>query len=169
MTQGTGIDRSGMRAARARWAPAVRIALVIGLCALFGVDPARAADEAAKTGDLEIAVTNLESDKGFLVVALLNSQEQYDSGDQMFRSNDKVEIRAGKASITFKDIPFGSYAVKTFHDENSNGKLDTNFVGYPKESFGFSNDAMGKFGPPSFEEAEFSLAARTLRIEIKSK
>jgi uncharacterized protein (DUF2141 family) len=142
---------------------------LLALCVPFVVPSGAAADEAAKTGDLEIAVTNLESDKGFLVVVLLNSAEQFSSGDQMFRSNDKVAIRDGKASLTFKNIPFGSYAVKTFHDENSNGKLDTNFVGYPKESFGFSNDAMGKFGPPSFEEAEFSLAARTLRIEIKSK
>ena len=42
------------------------------------------------------------------------------------------------------------------HDENSNGKLDRNFVGMPKEGVGASNDAKGSFGPPKFADARFS-------------
>ena len=38
-----------------------------------------------------------------------------------------------------------------------NEKLDTNFFGIPKEQFGFSNNAKGRFGPPSFESASFEL------------
>jgi uncharacterized protein (DUF2141 family) len=169
MTRDFGINRFGFRAARARRAPAARIALVVALCSIFAVTPALAADEAAKTGDLEITVTNLGSDKGVLVVALLNSAEQYDAEGQMFRANDKIAIQGGKASITFEGIPYGTYAVRTFHDANANGKLDTNFVGFPKEGFGFSNDAMGKFGPPSFEQASFAFAAEKLSIVITSK
>ncbi len=170
MTTGSGNNRSGVRTARTRCALTAGVALA--LCAAFAIAPAFATDEASTstsaTGDLEVAVTNLESDKGFLVIALLNSEEQFGAGDEMFRSNDKVAIRDGKASTTFRNLPYGSYAVKTFHDENSNGKLDTNFVGFPKEGFGFSNDAMGKFGPPTFEQARFDLAVEKLRIEIKS-
>ncbi len=174
MTSGSGIDRFGSWPVRARCALAARSARLtalvslLSLFSLFGVTSLLAADEAPGMGDLEVVVTSLESDKGFLVIALLNSEEQFGSGDDMFRSNDKVAIRDGTASMTFNDIPFGSYAIKTFHDENSNGKLDTNFVGFPKEGFGFSNNAMGKFGPPTFEQAKFDLAAEKLRIEIKS-
>jgi uncharacterized protein (DUF2141 family) len=44
-------------------------------------------------------------------------------------------------------------------DSNKNEKLDTNFFGIPKEQFGFSNNAKGRFGPPSFESASFELDA----------
>ena len=45
-----------------------------------------------------------------------------------------------------------------FHDENSNEELDTNFIGIPKEGFGFSNDAFGKFGPKKFKEWLFEVS-----------
>ena len=71
--------------------------------------------------------------------------------------------------MVFENIPHGDYALKVFHDENENQKLDTNFIGMPKEKFGFSNDAMGRFGPPSFEQARFRFeeSATTLRVEMK--
>ena len=122
-----------------------------------------------EVGTLHVQITDLESDKGFLFVALLDSADQYDEGDRFFRSDNKVPIREGKANVTFERVPYGTYAVKVFHDENANGELDTNFVGFPKEGFGFSNDAMGQFGPPSFEQAAFSIQDKTLRIEITSK
>ena len=43
------------------------------------------------------------------------------------------------------------------HDENGNGELDANFVGIPKEPWGFSNNAKGKFGPPKWEDVQFSI------------
>ncbi|MCP5039384.1 MAG: DUF2141 domain-containing protein [bacterium] len=161
MTDGTRTEPIGIRATRRLFAAA----LLATVSHLALATPAVANDN---TGSLEITVTDLDSDEGFLVVALLNSAAQYDSDDQMFRSNAKVPIRDGKASVTFEDLPFGTYAAKTFHDENANGKLDTNFVGFPKEGFGFSNNAMGKFGPPSFDQSKFDFAAKTLHIEIKS-
>ena len=36
-----------------------------------------------------------------------------------------------------------------------NGKLDTNWLGIPKEGYGFSNDAKGSFGAPPFSAAGF--------------
>ncbi len=36
------------------------------------------------------------------------------------------------------------------HDENMNGKLDTNWMSSPKEGFGFSNNAAALLSAPSF-------------------
>jgi uncharacterized protein (DUF2141 family) len=143
-------------------------------CAIWASAPAGADSESDETtsvdlASLDVEVTNLESDKGVLVVVLLDSAVQYDAGDSFFRSEEKIPIRDGKASVSFEQIPYGTYAVKIFHDENSNGKLDSNFVGYPKEGFGFSNDAMGKFGPPTFEQAAFPIETEKLRIEITAQ
>lgn len=63
----------------------------------------------------------------------------------------------------------GLYAVKVFHDVNDNGKLDTNWMGIPNEPYGFSNDAMGTFGPPGFKEASFLVGEGRTTIRIKMK
>lgn len=71
--------------------------------------------------------------------------------------------------LQFPDISPGTYAVKVFHDVNDNGLLDTNWMGIPREPYGFSNDAMGTFGPPSFQQASFKVGpgANVIRIRMK--
>jgi uncharacterized protein (DUF2141 family) len=143
--------------------------LAIVALALLPFARASAETEPTSQARLEIQIAGLESDEGVLVVVLLDSAAQYDSEDQFFRAQDDVVIENGAAIVTFDDLPYGRFAVKVFHDENSNGKLDTNLVGFPKESFGFSNDAMGRFGPPSFDQAAFDLEGEELRISISAK
>jgi len=165
-------DRRSLAATWALSLACASVALVaIGTAAAdTNSETAAASDVAnAAVGTLHVQITDLESDEGFLFVALLDSAAQYDAGDRFFRSDSKVPIRDRRASVTFERIPYGTYAVKVFHDENANGELDTNFVGFPKEGFGFSNDAMGQFGPPTFEQAAFSMQDKTLRIEITAK
>ncbi len=58
---------------------------------------------------------------------------------------------------TFSGIPNGDYTIAVFHDINNNGKLDKNFLGIPKEGYAFSKNAMGTFGPPNFDKAQFKL------------
>ena len=51
--------------------------------------------------------------------------------------------------------------MSSFYDKNGNGKLDTNFLGIPKEPTAMSNNAKGSFGPPKFKDAKFTLTANT--------
>ena len=69
-------------------------------------------------------------------------------------------------SYTFSNLTTGEYALAIYHDENSNGKLDSNFLGMPTEDYVFSNYATGNFGPPSFEDAKFTLTD-TLDIKLE--
>jgi uncharacterized protein (DUF2141 family) len=124
--------------------------------------------EDAKTCNLTIKILRLETDAGKLIVALLDDPEAFDANGDPVR-DVRVDIENGEAVAHFGAIPYGTYAAKIFHDENSNDKLDTNFVGYPKEAFGFSMDAMGKFGPPSFEEAKFEVASPELELTVNMK
>ncbi len=103
---------------------------------------------------LTVEIVNLESDKGVVIVALLDEQEE--------TIKDKTsEIKENTCTVVFNDLKDGSYAIRLFHDENSNGELDTNFIGIPKEGFGFSNDAFGKFGPKKFPEWLFEVSGDT--------
>ncbi len=49
----------------------------------------------------------------------------------------------------------GKYNISYFHDENKNNELDADFMGIPKEGYGFSNNASGKYGPPPIEQRIF--------------
>jgi uncharacterized protein (DUF2141 family) len=59
--------------------------------------------------------------------------------------------------VHFKDLPPGEYAAVAFQDVNGNGKLDKNFLGIPREPYGFSNSARGSAGPPKFSAAAVTL------------
>jgi uncharacterized protein (DUF2141 family) len=82
-----------------------------------------------------------------------------------------VALRANTAmtsGVVFRNIPPGRYAIILFHDENGNGRFDKNFWGVPIEPYGFSNDAQGSLGPPSFDGAAVQLAGtdRTVTVSL---
>ena len=77
-----------------------------------------------------------------------------------------IKVRDKQARCDFEDIPPGTYALAVIHDENSNGKLDTNWLGIPTEGYGFSNDARGLLGPPTFLAASFSYNGRSVELPI---
>ena len=65
-------------------------------------------------------------------------------------------------------LPVGVYAVSFYIDSNNNQKLDFNFFGIPTEQYGFSNNSMGFFGPPSFDQASFTIDKES-KISIKAR
>lgn len=101
---------------------------------------------------LEIEVTGIKNNTGKIMLQLMDSAEKTVS-EQM------SEIKDQKCLILIENLKPGKYAVRYFHDENLNGKMDTNFMGIPTEGYGFSNNATGKFGPPSFDKWLFEISA----------
>lgn len=77
-------------------------------------------------------------------------------------------ISGKKCVIVINNLKPGKYAFKFIHDENNNEKLDINWIGIPKEGFGFSNNPNLTFGPPSFEKTVFELSQSKV-IENKPK
>ena len=120
-----------------------------------------------KIATLEVHIDGLQNNKGKVLVALNNSEENYsDHGGEAYKGAFS-EISDKKAAVIFKDLPFGVYAVKVFHDENNNGELDSNFMHIPQEPYGFSNNARGTFGPASWQDAKFEIKTDSLAISIK--
>lgn len=72
-----------------------------------------------------------------------------------------IPVENKKATIRYTDLIPGNYSVEAFHDQNNNGKLDTNPFGIPREPYGFSNNVRGNFGPPDFELTLFQVSGMT--------
>lgn len=76
-----------------------------------------------------------------------------------------VTISGGQASVVFKDIPDGAYAVSLFHDADGDGRISMKSVfgvktAIPREGIGVSNNPT-LYGKPSFKEARFKVAGPT--------
>jgi len=113
-----------------------------------------------ESSTIQIEINNIEGSDGQMLIGL------YDSGDTWLKKiykSGKGKIVDGKSAYTFTDLPDGVYAISVFHDENNNGKLDTNFFGIPSEDTGASNDAPARFGPPKWEDAKFELKGKSLK------
>lgn len=134
----------------------VLMIIVLGL--IFGFKP-------LAMGSIHITVKSCKSDKGKILIALYNSSDTYMQEKKALRKK-VVDISNQKAQVYFEGLPYGNYAFVLYHDENSNLKFDKNIVGVPKEGYGFSNNARGRFGPPSFEKSQFRLASWKYKTEV---
>ena len=105
--------------------------------------------------DVEVVIKNLEADKG-KIYASLCKQGSFMKTRCDFEIVRKVS--ANPQTLVFNDVAAGEYAVSIFYDVNSNEKLDTSIFGIPKEPTGVSNNAIGKNGPPAFEDASFTVS-----------
>jgi uncharacterized protein (DUF2141 family) len=103
----------------------------------------------ASAATVQVRIDGVTSDKGVVQVAVCD-EANFRKDCQLTAT---VPARKGVVMADVPDVPAGTWAVLAYHDENGNKKLDTNFVGMPKEGYGFSNGAKGTFGPPSFKEA----------------
>lgn len=105
--------------------------------------------------EINLEVNNITPNCNVLKIGLYNSKESFSLVD---KSHKGVDLKTNHQTLkyTFENIPNGTYAIALFCDENKNGCLDTNFVGIPKEAYGFSNNPK-VFGKPSFDDAKFEL------------
>ncbi len=117
--------------------------------------------------DVEIALNRLDAG-GMVRFALCKGAVAYETVEGC---QDRSAAATGEVVvIKFLDLPPGEYAIKAFHDVNSNGEMDFNMVGIPKEPYGFSSDATAMFSPPAFEEAKFIVVAghNVTRFKMKN-
>lgn len=144
----------------------IRVGVITLLLAFLPAGALYAQSTGLSAGPLTIQVVGLESDDGAVRIAL-NDEANYE-GEGNVRAA-ALSIQDGTAQWTVDDVSPGTYAVRVYHDANDNKELDTNMFGVPQEAFGFSNNARGRFGPPDFEEAAFTLDTDSLSMTITAK
>lgn len=135
----------------------MQIRLVLSAVVLFAASHAYA-------GEVTVTVADVRSANGTVGLSIVDSA---DAWDDKARPVVLTQLPARAGDVVFRaDLPPGRYAASVMHDENGNGKLDTNFVGMPTEGYGFSNnpDVLRK---ATFDEARFEVGADGAAITIR--
>ncbi len=117
---------------------------------------------AQTTNKLVVKVTNIKSNKGNISIAISNSKETF-LGKAI--ANKSKKAKTGEMTFEF-EVPNGDYTVRVMHDEDKDGKLNTNFMGIPVEPYGISMEGKSRFGPPSYEDAVFAITDKNVKLTI---
>lgn len=117
----------------------------------------------AQSPELSLTISNIESLKGTIEIGVFNTSDNYLKEGAAFK-NYSVDVTKETETIVIKDLPKGEYAISMYHDDNSDGKCNKNFIGIPKEAFGFSNNVIPKFSAPSYEDCKFVLNESTSMV-----
>ncbi len=101
----------------------------------------------AFANNVKLRITNVKPNEGKVIISIHGSKESFKN-----HTADKIIILETPASEieTSLELPDGEFAFSIYQDLNSDGKLNANLVGIPKEPFGFSN-YNGKSVPGNFE------------------
>lgn len=117
----------------------------------------------AQSIPMHVLVKNLSNARGAVYIAVYNNEKDYMKN----RFAEAVgEVSSPDELLVKIDVLPGTYAVTIFHDLNGDGELNTNFLGIPKEPYGFSNNPRIRFGPPNFKEASFEFKEKGQIVEI---
>lgn len=122
------------------------------------------------TGILIVEISGLKEASGNVYIAVYDSDSTWLSDEMVLAQKVAIaDALEGDLVRTELLLPLGDYALSVFYDQNGDGKLNTNFIGMPKEPIALSNNAAAKFGPPEYDDAVFSLGAQPLIQSLSMK
>lgn len=109
---------------------------------------------------LTVNVSHLRNSKGVVQFSIYNKDGTIpDEKFKKYYRQKKIKITNKTATVTFYNLPKGTYAINLLHDENKNGKVDKGWI-LPIEGLGFSNfKKLGLMNRPNFKKASFELNA----------
>ena len=147
---------------------AIRMICALPIFVLLLASPAAFTED--MTGILIVEISGLKNATGNVYIAVYDSDSTWLS-EEMVQGKKVgiVDALDGDLVRTELQLPLGSYALSVFYDSDDDGELDTNFIGIPKEPIAMSNNAVGKFGPPKYEDAVFNLGPEPMIQHITMK
>ena len=130
----------------------------LGLAAILAAGEASAAR-------IIVTVTGLKSAAGGVYIGLYATPSKFLNGTQVDVMK-KVRASTGPITVVFDNLAPGTYAVGTYHDENNNDHLDTDFIGLPTEGYALSNGVRAVMSKPTFQQAAFTIGNTDTPISL---
>lgn len=120
--------------------------------------------DASGTVPFEVTIKGLRNAKGVVRISICDNPVCYEDQSGFRFEKNKPSDTAG-VSFLFP-VPPGDYVVLMFHDEDGDDEFDTNFFGWPKEGFGFSNDVKPGLSAPPYEKVVVHVGPSGLAIIV---
>jgi uncharacterized protein (DUF2141 family) len=146
--------------------PRIRRIAFFTACLCAAICDTAARQQPSEQNVIVVKIIGLRNDNGQVLCAIFSSAADFPKNSDKATAVTKSQISGRQAVCKFAGVAPGTYAVSVIHDENSNGKLDTNFMGIPREGVGASNNARGRLGPPKFAAAAFTFSGGKLELSI---
>jgi len=148
--------------------------LAMGAPAMAEETAGQGAQETASKGQrVNVRFTGIKPETGTLWISLCTREEVPKIAQGGCHKNAQIPAKEGAQHTFAPDAP-GVYVISAFHDDNDNGRLDFDDQGIPFEAVGNSRNAVGEFGPPTFDQTKFEVrtraqAGQTLSLTIKMR
>jgi uncharacterized protein (DUF2141 family) len=116
---------------------------------------------------LLVTVNGVKAGEGNLRIAVFDEAHRDEFPDGEYLLGVAVPATDKKMTVDISNVESGDYAIAIIQDLNENEKLDKNFLGIPKEPYGFSGK--WKSGGSSYEKALFNTDGVEFAITIALK
>ena len=126
-----------------------------------------AAQPAAGGCSLTVHVSGFRNHKGLVGGALYSSPDGWPENEDKAVTHTSHPISADKEVLNFEHLPPGRYGIVVLHDENSNHRLDRNFLRVPKEGFGFANNPHVALSAPAWKDASVEVSCPSTQVDIQ--
>lgn len=109
---------------------------------------------------VQVVFSNIKNEIGEIWISMCQEKQLWNKDNNRCSYRARIPAKEG-ATYIFSDIKTGTYAITAFHDEDNNMQLDFDTFGIPFEPIGFSKNAVGNYGPPTFNDMKFVVKPKT--------
>jgi uncharacterized protein (DUF2141 family) len=104
-----------------------------------------------------------------LCLALYNDASSYNSDCpiETFKYNKRL-VQHGELTLSLF-LKEGIYGIAILDDENNNGKMEYDKLGFPKEGFGFSDYDLRGLRRPCFSDFDFAVKDSCRNVMVRMK
>jgi len=116
-------------------------------------------------GNINLIVKGFKSTQGVAHIFLydVSGSDDVNSTPSVYLNGESTLSGEG-INYEFSNVPFGEYAIKVYHDENSNGQFDSGPEG---EALGFSQDISVASGLENIAKAKFSFHTSKVIVNVQ--
>jgi uncharacterized protein (DUF2141 family) len=114
---------------------------------------------------ITVIVTNLESPSATVEMSIYGPDDKFPSPDRQLKKY-RVKPKNRILKVKIRGLPYGEYAIALYQDLKNDGKIDKNFLGIPKDPYGFSNNYKPILSAPSFNDCKFIYSAKSNTVHI---
>lgn len=120
--------------------------------------------------NVEVTVKGIRSPEGQLVLGVFTSEEAFRMEESVLEKRElKSEMKDGSITINITLEP-GIYGISVLDDEDGDAEMKFNFLGIPKEGFGFSDYYHTGLTKPKFDLYKFTVIKdRPLKLNVRMR